>query len=422
MSGYGFNASYDAEDRLIGWQRSDSALDQSWDLTPVGDWNRVTENADVQTRTHGPAHELLSVQGDPVQHDAKGNMTVLPSVLGSRNSSLSLSWDFDNRLSSVDTNNDGVAEVFYQFDALGRRVGRTHESQTTVFVQSGQQTIADYESGAPSSLPVFTYTYGEYIDEPVTRHANDGSVRYYHRNQQYSINALTDGAGNVTERYAYNAYGTPTILDASGTTLTTSAANNRFTYTGREYDEALGLYHYRARMYDSVAGRFCSRDPIGYRDGYTLYRAYFALAGLDPTGNAWSDVPVIGTIGCWMSTFEGEGIGDFDSILTGDHAMNDDLCDQCPADRDIDLASCENAVDALAIGFLGGVAASYANHWLGDVALITIGSLVGGIPGFLISTGVAAVDGLALLGCLSSHANAIWDMSDTAKDYYCSCE
>jgi RHS repeat-associated protein len=105
-----------------------------------------------------------------------------------------------------------------------------------------------------------------------------------HRNQQYSITALTNGSGTVTERYAYTAYGTPTITDASGTVQTSSADNNRYTYTGREYDEALNLYHYRARMYDSVAGRFCSRDPIRYWDGENLYQNNFTLTLTDPMG------------------------------------------------------------------------------------------------------------------------------------------
>ena len=65
---------------------------------------------------------------------------------------------------------------------------------------------------------------------------------------------------------------------------TTSAEYNRYLYTGREWDETLSLYHFRARMYDSESGRFCSRDPIGYVDGQNLYEAYFAPDGLDPLG------------------------------------------------------------------------------------------------------------------------------------------
>jgi len=121
-----------------------------------------------------------------------------------------------------------------------------------------------------------------------SRYRSDQNLKhYFHRNQQYSINAMTNGGGTVVERYAYNAYGTPTIMDGSGTLLTTSAENNRYLYTGRDWDEALDLYHYRARMYNAVAGRFCSRDPIAYRGSkWNLYE-YVKSAPvrfLDPLG------------------------------------------------------------------------------------------------------------------------------------------
>ena len=87
----------------------------------------------------------------------------------------------------------------------------------------------------------------------------------YHRSQQYSITALTDSSGNITERYAYTAYGSPTITDSAGSTLTTSADNNRYTYTGLEWDQTLKLYHYRARMYDSVGDGSCQGIQLDMR-------------------------------------------------------------------------------------------------------------------------------------------------------------
>ena len=101
---------------------------------------------------------------------------------------------------------------------------------------------------------------------------------------------MTDESGNVTERYAYDAYGVPTIFDAAGVELTSSAEKNRFMYTGREWDEDLSLYYYRARMYDPYSGRFCSRDPIGYRGGINLYEYVRSrpLVGTDPHGLAWT--------------------------------------------------------------------------------------------------------------------------------------
>jgi RHS repeat-associated protein len=83
-------------------------------------------------------------------------------------------------------------------------------------------------------------------------------------NQQYSITAVTTSTGSIAERYAYTAYGQPTILDASASVLSASAISNRYTYTGREWDSTLGLHHFRARWMSPSAGRFLGKDPIGY--------------------------------------------------------------------------------------------------------------------------------------------------------------
>ncbi|WP_253160603.1 RHS repeat-associated core domain-containing protein [Stieleria tagensis] len=108
----------------------------------------------------------------------------------------------------------------------------------------------------------------------------------YVSNQQYSVNALTDSSGTIKERYAYDAYGNLSIFDGSGAARTSTAEGNRYTYTGREWDKDLDLYHYRARMYDATAGRFCSRDPIGFDDGPNLF-AYVhnrPISFVDPRG------------------------------------------------------------------------------------------------------------------------------------------
>ncbi|WP_419188013.1 hypothetical protein [Stieleria bergensis] len=158
MSNYGFDvgvSGYDDEDRLVNWSRDDSNLDQSWNLSLVGDWTSYTENASVQSRTHGSAHELLTVASQSVSHDAKGNMTSIPAVLRPGSNALAMSWDFDNRLSLADTDGDGMADVQYKFDALGRRVYRDDGTAATVYVQNGQQTVVDYASGAAATSPTY---------------------------------------------------------------------------------------------------------------------------------------------------------------------------------------------------------------------------------------------------------------------------
>jgi RHS repeat-associated protein len=108
-----------------------------------------------------------------------------------------------------------------------------------------------------------------------------------HSNQQYSVTAVTTSAGSVAERYAYSAYGEPTICDASGSVIASSAINNRYSYTGREWDNTVGLYHFRARWMSPKTGRFLGRDPIGYKGSpWDLYEFLDGspVLKLDPKG------------------------------------------------------------------------------------------------------------------------------------------
>jgi RHS repeat-associated protein len=330
MSNYGFTSagtSYDDEDRLTGFARASGTFTQSWSLTSVGDWNSITTNGTAQNRTHGPTHELLTAGGQSVKTDPKGNITLLPAVLSSTLTPQTsrLSYDFDNKLKSADVDNNGSNDVTFQYDAPGRRVARQGTSGSFVYVQHDQQTIADYGYGDAPSSPTHRYVYASYIDEPVVRKAagTSGTIYYLHRNQQYSITAVTTSSGSVAERYAYTAYGQPTILDGSGSVLSSSAINNRYTYTGREWDATLGLYHFRARWMSGLAGRFMGRDPIGFDGGLNFNASSLQLSKVDPSGretirfefnafingNRGTWLPEPGTSNFWDREFKSDGRG-----------------------------------------------------------------------------------------------------------------
>ena len=136
----------------------------------------------------------------------------------------------------IDIDANGAADVNFQYDALGRRVARSGTGGSVVYVQMDQQTIADYPVGGAATTPTFRYVYASYIDEPVVRKTagTGGTLVYFHRNHQYSVTAITTSTGAVAERYAYTAYGQPTILDASGAVLQTSNFSIHTSYTGRE--------------------------------------------------------------------------------------------------------------------------------------------------------------------------------------------
>ena len=102
---------------------------------------------------------------------------------------------------------------------------------------------------------------------------------------QYSVTAAINRNGTVDERYAYSPYGETTVLNSGYVQKNNnlSTIDNEYTYTGRRLDPS-GLMYFRARYYDPGLGQFISRDPLGYVDGMSLYRGYFAPGGVDPWG------------------------------------------------------------------------------------------------------------------------------------------
>jgi RHS repeat-associated protein len=86
--------------------------------------------------------------------------------------------------------------------------------------------------------------------------------------------------GSVVETYQYDAYGNPTIYDASGSEILnqTSQIGNRYLFQGREYDFATHLYYFRARYYNPETGTWLSKDPLGISGGLNLY----AFCGNNP--------------------------------------------------------------------------------------------------------------------------------------------
>ncbi len=156
--------------------------------------------------------------------------------------------------------------------------------------------------GGQGGETVRTYTYGNYIDEPITMTssgAGPSGTYYYHTNNLYNVRALTDSGGNVVERYRYTAYGEPTILDDAGSERARSAVGNPYMFQGRRMDSETGLYYYRNRYYSATLGRFVTRDPMGYFEGYNLYEYVNTRPNLRP------DPMGLGVL-AWMLTGEWE--------------------------------------------------------------------------------------------------------------------
>ena len=141
--------------------------------------------------------------------------------------------------------------------------------------------------GEPIRHPPTPRTFafgGDYIDAPLAMRAGSGTAAktyFIHANHLFSPQAITDSTGAVVERYSYTAFGERTVIGGSSEHHSDLGLN--FGFTGLR-DDGGGLLFARSRYFSPELGRFISRDPAGYVDGYSLYNGYFVPNGLDPTG------------------------------------------------------------------------------------------------------------------------------------------
>jgi RHS repeat-associated protein len=275
---------YDALNRLVSYQAGSSTT--TYNLDPLGNWNSKVKDGITETRTHNAANQITAINGVALSYDANGNLR--------QDDRFSYDYDEANRLVRATRLSDSQVVGEYVYDALGRRIlKRANPSGTmteTVYLYDDQRVIEDEN---PAAATLASYVYGNYIDE-VLQMLRDGQRYYYHQNSLWSVGALSDAAGSVVERYAYNACGAPTATDAAGSALTNawgtarSAVGNHYLFTGREYEEETALYHYRARGYDPRKGRFHQKDPLIYTDDTTLnsytYVRHNSVNRVDPSG------------------------------------------------------------------------------------------------------------------------------------------
>jgi RHS repeat-associated protein len=263
---------YDALNRLVtfdvgtlsGNTIPSPLIEKTWNLDPVGNWNNVVSNLVTETRTYGPANELLTVNAQSYLYDADGNLM--------QDSAYAYTYDEENRLTRAQRLSDSAIVGQYFYDALGRRVMQiaspTNTPPTTNIYFYDRDSAVEVEDAGGVTRTIYTY---DADGNQVLTMDRAGQTYYYHQNALGSPLALTDAGGSAVERYTYDAYGDVTVLDGSYNPIPLnpwgtphSAAGNQFLYWGQELDEESGLWYSGPRAYDGDKGRFLQRHPVGY--------------------------------------------------------------------------------------------------------------------------------------------------------------
>ncbi len=276
---------YDALNRLTSFKQGEittgveipNPLKQvQYAMDALGNRTTVTTNGVATQYTANNMNAYTAISGGQnmsPQYDDNGNMT--------SDGIHTYQYNYNNRLVSVDNGQTAT----YKYDALNRRIQKVvvePVETTTNYYYCGDQAVEERDA---NDAVLATYVFGISVDD-VLQMQRGGNTYYYHKNHLGSVVALTDGNGNLVERYEYDPYGQPLFFDANDNALSQSAVGNSILFTGRDYDAETGLYYYRARTMHPGLGRFMQHDPLMYVDGYNMYSYVenMPLRKMDPFG------------------------------------------------------------------------------------------------------------------------------------------
>ncbi len=230
------------------------------------------------------------------KYDANGNQQNF--ALGR-----SVYWNYRNNIQSVTLmQHKGLPDDVegYVYDSSGRRVRKVRRvilakgtvQRVTEVIYLGRfeirrswQAPADlpYDSGTPKAEWHWSRLGGGHDDKcrwgyPVhedVKASKPAQIRYQLTNQLESSVMEINERAQVIAYEAYYPYGGTAFIAGKGKSLGQAQVevNARcYRYSGKELDEATGLYYYGMRYYAPWLCRWLNPDPAGTVDGLNLYR------------------------------------------------------------------------------------------------------------------------------------------------------
>jgi|GEM_PF-1039312 len=269
---------YDGLDRLTE-ELKNNAVVSSYDYNSIGNMTYKSEMGVPLTMTYGQSagpHAVTTAGGYTYQYDANGNMI--------RNRNKDLVYDAENRLAQV-TEGSTIASFVYDGDGglVKSKVGGAQPVEK-VFIGS----LYEKESGGKSRKHIFSGA------NKVCTVESSGPTYYFHSDHLGSSNVITDQVGNQSAYYEYAPYGATSRSEGNNVT--------DYKFTGKQLFVSIDLYHYGARFYDPVTGRFITADSIVQApyDSQSLNRYAYCrnnpINYVDPSGHFFWFAPLIAAV------------------------------------------------------------------------------------------------------------------------------
>jgi RHS repeat-associated protein len=228
-------------------------------------------------------------------------MTTTPQP-GNETSGLTCVYDAWGHLDEVLSGTTVLAT--YQYDGFGSVIAINENGVTTDRYYANGQLLESIERAATSPMDGATYVTEQYVwsardpnalisrtettftysTSTSTWTASTPTAYFYLTDANNNVTAVTNSSGSVVERYAYGAYGTVTIYNATWTVISTTAINNTFLFATMQVDAVTGLSDDDARWYSTSLDTFLTPDPAQADPNTYRYVFNDSTTLTDPTG------------------------------------------------------------------------------------------------------------------------------------------
>jgi RHS repeat-associated protein len=211
-----------------------------------------------QNYVYDKGYQLDSITGinpEDYAYDTDGRMDLIQRD----GKTLDLDHDVYDRLTAVQ-NLTSSTTTNYVYDGQGRRITATTGNEMRKFliapVMGGGLDSTDMMlDGAGNMKANYVYAGGY---SPFMKLDANGNPVYYLTDSMGSVIGMANQSGQSVAKFSYDSFGN--IRSQSGTLTDTTGGDFRF--QGQWLESATGIYHFRARDYDSKTGTFLSRDPV----------------------------------------------------------------------------------------------------------------------------------------------------------------
>jgi RHS repeat-associated protein len=288
---------YDTLSQLVAEDRGDINVNRTaiagipasgsrWHYDETGNWQRYEQLANGTTtldqpRTHDKGNRLLEIGAGagPIRVDRAGRMLELPPVEGAWDETFEIVWDAWSRIVEVKQGENTVGK--YSYDGLTRRITREMGGELihTYYIDTWrplEDRVTDAQTPTTPTVKAHYLWGARHRDDLVRRDratSTPGTLNEtrYVLMDYFSPAAIMDEGGEITERYAFSAFGLRNICAPDYTPRTSSESAFEFSFQGQFEDIETGWLNYGYRYYIPALGRWPSKDPIEEGGGENLY-------------------------------------------------------------------------------------------------------------------------------------------------------